>query len=174
VEMYSLELCLDGRWCCNNQIDSTCCNSNKGNFTFNLLSLAPGSQAKSPTSTTADTSAAVTVTSHVTTTLNGGANLSNGHSNTGVVVGASMGAVLGAMLVACSVALFLVTTRLRKNKKVVTNEKSEPQTYEWRAEMDAARVLPMELSGAAGAEYELDGRKGINYSFAQNHPRSVV
>src|SRR5579871_4874268 len=63
---YSLQLCGDWRWCCNNQSVSTCCNDGSSHFAFNLLSLG-----HSPTTVTTAV-VTLTVTDQVQQTSNGG------------------------------------------------------------------------------------------------------
>lgn len=156
AEMYSLELCENGLWCCNNQIVSTCCNNNEGNFTFNLLSLAPSSKLDSSANTTAITA---TATSYITEAPNGDESSKSSHINSSVVVGASVGTVLSVLLIACCVALFLLMRRLKKVKKEMDNRKMEPQLFHGRVEMDTERVILPELQGTAMTKHELDGQQ---------------
>jgi hypothetical protein len=146
--MYSLELCEDSLWCCNDQSGTTCCNNGVGNFTFNLLSLAPSSVTSSPGSSVTTIS---TVTSYVTSQpIN-----VTGSKNSTTVLGASIGTILGVLLLGSLVSLFLVTRKLQRVRKDTGARRSVSEVPEWRAEMDTTNIV---LIGAREMKQELDGR----------------
>lgn len=152
-EMYSLQLCGDSRWCCNNQSVSTCCNNDRGDFAFDLLSLALTTESNSPTIVT---TAVVTVTGQVQETSNGGfVSTGNQRDRSVVVVGTSLGAVLGLTLLGCFVAFLLVSKRLKKANtgSTIWSEKVE-QTHNRRTEMEVP-----ELVGTGLGRHELQGRQ---------------
>lgn len=155
-EIYSLQICGDSRWCCNNQSVSTCCNNDSGDFAFNLLSLALSTESNSPTIVT---TAVVTVTSQIQETSNGGSISTSNQTDKSVVIGASLGAVLGATLLGCFVAFLLVSKRLKK-ANTGSNIRSEnvEQIHNRRTEIEVP-----ELIGTGAGRHELEGRQIMTF-----------
>lgn len=167
--MYSLELCGNGLWCCNNnQEDVTCCKNGQGDFSFDLTSLGTTIQATSPATMTTTIVAKPTGAQYQ-------AALNTARNQT-VIVGSSVGAALGAMLLGSLVLLCFAVRRLKKQRQLPAQEHGRPeiltsapprrsfehrkvevQPWQFRSEVEAGRVMPPELGVTTLAKSELDG-----------------
>jgi hypothetical protein len=172
IEMYSLNACNDGPWCCNNiTLSESCCDPVTGSGAFALdhvLSLDP---ALSDVTQTAEST--VTITKTATPLVSCTSNTSNTtqsnaiacSSNTTVIAGASVGAAIAGVLVTTVLALCFMTRLKRSHRQqiaqiqpsTIPTDSSGPASG-WRHEMDTKRHRPETVREIPPVvAYEIDG-----------------
>jgi hypothetical protein len=169
IEMYSLNACNDGRWCCNNITTAeTCCDPVTGAGAFlldHVLSLDP---APSGTTTTAVSTVTVvhTATSSVEPDVCNTTHFTDGAcpNRTTIIAGASVGAAIGGFCLASAIALYFIAklkTSQREQRAAQPQSTGTPTMSlglgtGWRHEMDTKRHRVGAVQDVPGVAYEVD------------------
>jgi hypothetical protein len=150
TEIYVLDPCEDGRWCCQNaSSSSSCCNRGRGSFT-----LRPGTiMFPSTTAPSGQSSTQIVTSTHTVYTSSGSLLPSQCAQDKSALVGASVGATLGTALVASLLALWFVLWRQHKRQP-----QSQPPFVNVASQVGPA-IGPMRDEIYSGQVYEIDGRQ---------------